>query len=111
MNHRASFWRGRETELRKTFSEIASVADILIGNEEDFQLCLGVQGPESGGKEIAAKIEGFKGMISHVKTAFPNASVYATTLREVVSANQHLWGAIVATGDEWHVVAPRDCRS
>ena len=28
----------------------------------------------------------------------PNASVFATTLREVVSANRHLWGAIMADG-------------
>lgn len=42
LNYRASFWKGREQELADTFREIASVADILIGNEEDFQLCLGV---------------------------------------------------------------------
>src|SRR5512136_76229 len=56
LNHRASFWKGREKELREIFSEIAGVADILVGNEEDFQLCLGIQGPEAGGKDIAAQI-------------------------------------------------------
>ena len=63
LNYRASFWEGREEELRAIFSEIASYSDILVGNEEDFQLCLGIQGPEAGGKDIAAKIDGFKGMI------------------------------------------------
>ena len=29
---------GREKELRDVFAEIASLSDILIGNEEDFQL-------------------------------------------------------------------------
>ena len=38
LNYRATFWKGREEELRGAFHEIASVADILIGNEEDFQL-------------------------------------------------------------------------
>ena len=47
-------------------------------------------------------------MIGRVKQAYPNASVFATTLREVVSANCHLWGAIMAAGDEWHVVEPRE---
>ena len=55
LNYRASFWKGREQELHDIFSEICSVADILIGNEEDFQLCLGIEGPEAGGKDIAAK--------------------------------------------------------
>ncbi|MEI6579305.1 MAG: PfkB family carbohydrate kinase, partial [Eubacteriales bacterium] len=108
LNFRATFWKGREQELREIFTEIASVSDILVGNEEDFQLCLGIQGPEAGGKGIAAKIEGFKGMITAVKAAFPNASVFATTLREVVNANTHLWGAIMLNGDEWHVIEPRE---
>ena len=108
LNYRASFWKGREQELSAVFAEIAGVADILVGNEEDFQLCLGVHGPEAGGKDIKAKIEGFKGMIERVKQAFPNAQTYATTLREVVDANHHLWGALLAAGDAWHVVEPRD---
>lgn len=107
LNYRASFWKGRQAELRQTFSEIASLADILIGNEEDFQLCLGIEGPEAGGKGIEAEIGGFKGMIGRVKKAFPNASVFATTLRQVVSSNEHLWGAIMLEGDNWHVIEPR----
>ena len=107
LNYRASFWKGRDQELREIFTEIASVSDILIGNEEDFQLCLGIEGPEAGGKGIEAKIDGFKAMIGRVKTAFPNASVFATTLREVVSTNEHLWGAIVLADNDWQVILPR----
>lgn len=107
LNHRASFWKGREKELRETFREIASLADILIGNEEDFQLCLGVKGPEAGGTGIAEKIDGFKAMIGRVQEEFPDASVYATTLREVESANLHHWGAIVNCGKDWEVIQPR----
>lgn len=108
LNHRATFWKNREKELRDIFTEISSLADILVGNEEDFQLCLGIEGPEAGGKGLAAKISGFKGMIERVRKAYPNASVFATTLREVVSANLHLWGAIMAVGDNWHIVEPRE---
>ncbi len=108
LNYRDSFWKGRESELRAIFSEIAGVADILVGNEEDFQLCLGIEGPEAGGQAIAAKIDSFKGMIGRVRQAFPNASVFATTLREVVDANRHRWGAILAAGPDWQVVEPRE---
>ena len=108
LNYRASFWKGREKELSEAFAEIASVADILVGNEEDFQLCLGIKGPESGGEDLDGKIENFKEMIGRVKEAFPNASVFATTLRQVVHANHHLWGGIMLEEDNWHVVKPRD---
>ena len=107
LNYRASFWKGREDELRKLFTDIASITDILVGNEEDFQLCLGLPGPEAGGEGLSGKIEAFKGMIENVRKAFPNASVFANTLREVVSANQHLWGALLFADGEWHVAEPR----
>jgi 2-dehydro-3-deoxygluconokinase len=108
LNHRATFWKGREEELSAAFREIAGLADILVGNEEDFQLCLGIDGPEAGGGDIAAKIESFKEMITRVKAEFPNASVFATTLREVISVNLHEWGGIVNAGGEWEVILPRE---
>jgi len=108
LNYRASFWKDREKELHDIFTEIASISDILVGNEEDFQLCLGIEGPEAGGKDLGSKIDSFKEMINRVKKAFPKASVFATTLRQVISTNTHLWGAIMLEGDNWHVVEPRE---
>ncbi|MFZ4707256.1 MAG: sugar kinase [Bacteroidales bacterium] len=108
LNYRASFWKGRDKELKAIFTEIASLSDVLVGNEEDFQLCLGIDGPKAGGQGIEAQIGSFKEMIFRVKKAFPNASVFATTLRQVVSANKHLWGSIMLEGDIWHVIEPRE---
>ena len=107
LNYRATFWKGREDELSAAFHEIASLADILVGNEEDFQLCLGFRGPETGGRDLAAKIESFKAMIGQVREKYPNAAAYATTLRQVLSANEHLWGAILWADGQWFVEEPR----
>ena len=108
LNYRASFWKNREEELREIFTEIASISDILVGNEEDFQLALGVEGPEAGGRDLASKIDSFKGMIACVKKEFPNAEVFATTLRQVVNVNTHIWGAIMLAGDNWYTAEPRE---
>lgn len=108
LNYRASFWKGREDELRAAFTEIAGLTDILIGNEEDFQLALGVQGPQAGGEAVTDQLDGFIEMIDRVREQFPNASVFATTLREVLSANRHLWGAIVRSDHDVCTVAPRE---
>ena len=107
LNYRATFWKGREEELREAFHRIASLADILIGNEEDFQLCLGFSGPEAGGKDLSSKIENFKAMIGRVREKYPRAVACATTLRQVISANEHLWGAILCAGGDWFVEEPR----
>jgi len=121
LNYRASFWKGREKELHAIFHEIAGIADILVGNEEDFQLSLGIEGPEAGGQGLGSKIDSFKVMIDRVRRAYPNASVFATTLREVISGNCHRWGAVMAEGSKgtpnatdrvwepnWHIVEPRE---
>lgn len=108
LNYRASFWEGREEELRHDFKEIAALSDILIGNEEDFQLALGIEGPEAGGKGLTDQIDGFKGMIQRVQQEYPNVSVFATTLREVLNANAHNWGAIMLMDGQWAVELPRE---
>lgn len=107
LNYRASFWKGREEELGAAFSEIASVADVLIGNEEDFQLALSMKGPEAGGKGLEKKMDQFKDMIAQVRKSYPQAQVFATTLREAVSANEHNWGALMLVGDTWYTENPR----
>jgi len=110
LNHRASFWKGREDELRESFTEMVSLTDILIGNEEDYQLCLGIEGPQDGGRDLTTQISDFKNMIGNIKKAFPNACIFGNTLREVISVNEHMWGAITLFGDTWTVVEPRPIR-
>jgi 2-dehydro-3-deoxygluconokinase len=69
---------------------------------------LGVRGPEIGsGKASEGELEGFKSMIESAACTFPNVSVFATTLREVESANRHNWGAIVRADGKWYEEAPR----
>jgi len=107
LNYRESFWKGRQNELRVVFRRIASLSDIIIGNEEDFQLCFGIAGPKIGGQGIDDDIENFKEMIQRARIEFPKASVFGTTLREVVDANEHMWGSILLVNDEWHIIKPR----
>lgn len=107
LNYRASFWSGRESQLRKAFDQIASLADILIGNEEDFQLALGFEGPETGGSGLPSKVEAYKKMSEQVRQRYPNCKVFANTLREVFSANEHDWGALLWAEGNWFVEEPR----
>ena len=107
LNHRATFWKGREEELRAGFTEMVKMTDILIGNEEDYQLCLGIEGPEEGGVDLTSQIAGFKEMVGRIKKAFPNASVFGNTLRQVISVGEHIWGAITLFGDTWTLIEPR----
>ena len=107
LNYRASFWSGREGELRRLFTALAQKTDILIGNEEDYQLALGIEGPQGHGAGLGGKIDAFKDMIGNVRRAFPEATAFANTLREVINADEHMWGALLLADDVWHAVEPR----
>ncbi len=107
LNYRASFWKNREEELYGIFNEIASLADILIGNEEDFQLALRIPGPETEGKNVS-KIDSFKEMIGKVSEKYPNGTVFATTLRQVLNANTHMWGSVMLADGKWYHEEPRE---
>ncbi len=73
---------------------IASECDVLIGNEEDLQKGLGIQGQDV---ESASKLDpnAFFGMIENVVKKFPRVKLVATTLREVHSTNRHEWAAVI----------------
>jgi 2-dehydro-3-deoxygluconokinase len=74
-------------------AEIAEHCDVLIGNEEDLQRGLGIEGPSieaSSGLDPTA----FVAMIERVLSRYPNLKAVATTLREVVSTNRHRWSAV-----------------
>ena len=98
LNYRGKLWApiGGLERAQKTLRQIAGTVDCLIGNEEDLQKGLGVKGPEVAVK-AASKLdpETFFGMIEAVVKQFPNIKMVATTLREVKSANRHLWAAVL----------------
>jgi hypothetical protein len=52
--------------------------------------------------------EKLKQMVERVKAAYPNATAFATTLRQVINPNTHLWGAIANVDGNWQVVEPRE---
>lgn len=107
INYRASFWKNREAELRAVFTELAQLSDVLIGNGEDFELALGVPASNAGG-EMEKRLADSQKMLLMVRERFPAACVYATALRESLSANSHLWGALVCTEGRFFTAQPRE---
>lgn len=95
LNYRAKLWNiwGGQKKAVSTLTRIVENVDVLVGNEEDLQLGLGMQGPEA---ESKSKLDpsAFYNMIGKVVERFPQIKVVATTLREVHSTNHHSWGAV-----------------
>ena len=99
LNYREKLWavRGGAGRAVEMFTAIAEETDILVANEEELQLGLGIAGPKverSSGLDPAP----FLAMMDRVVRKFPRIKAVATTLREVHSANRHGWGAVAWVG-------------
>ncbi len=87
-----SLWGGSEVAV-SIVRRIVENVDVLVGNEEDLQMGLGIPGPEVAPRSKLDP-QAFVGMISKVTDLFPNVRIVATTLREVHSTNRHSWSAV-----------------
>jgi 2-dehydro-3-deoxygluconokinase len=96
LNFRAKLWNtmGGADKAPEILRGICSNVDILIGNEEDLQLGLGLKGPYVE-KAVNLDPTVFLTMMKYVAKDFPNIKAVATTLREVHHANKHSWSAVL----------------
>src|SRR5688500_15311357 len=97
LNYRAKLWAtlGGATKGQEVFRRIASEVDVLIGNEEDLQMGLGIQGPAVDVHKSKLDPDIFFQMIEKVRSEFPNVKAVGMTLREVHSTNRHDWAAVL----------------
>ncbi|MEM6552292.1 MAG: sugar kinase [Planctomycetota bacterium] len=93
LNFRSKLWSSEEAIA--TTKPLVQYIDCLIGNEEDFQKVLGydIEGTDDNLKELP--IESYKAMVRRVAKDYPNLKVIGTTLREVISASENNWSAIL----------------
>jgi 2-dehydro-3-deoxygluconokinase len=96
LNYRAKLWAsiGGDAKGQAVISDIVKHVDCLVGNEEDLQKGLGIEGQDV---EHASKLDpqNFFKLIDKAVAKFPNVKMVATTLREVHSTNRHDWAAVL----------------
>lgn len=103
LNFRAKLWKrqGGVEKAQQVTRRLVEEVDVLVGNEEDMQLSLGIAGPEAA-RASSLDPSAFTGMIEKVQAAYPRIGVIATTLREVHSASRHSWSSIASVDGVLH---------
>jgi 2-dehydro-3-deoxygluconokinase len=96
LNYRAKLWApiGGTAKAQEQISKIVQNVDMLVGNEEDLQKGLGIEGQDVESKS-SLDPDSFFAMIERAVEKFPNVKMVATTLREVHSTNRHEWAAVL----------------
>ena len=94
LNYRERLWSlwGGAQQAAEVIGRIVEHVDVLVGNEEDLQKALGIEGPAAASSRLDPGA--FFAMIDAVTAKYPGVKAVATTLREVRSTNRHGWSAV-----------------
>lgn len=94
LNYRKKLWN-YGAKAPEVMRELTRHADVVIANEEDVQMCLGI---EAAGVDVTKGelgTENYKRLAEAVKKEFPNIQAVAITLRESRSADSNGWSAVL----------------
>ena len=108
LNYRDSLWKavGGKERAQEVNRELAPMVDVMIGNEEDFTACLGLEVEGIDANLSSLDSHKFRRMIERAVAAYPNFRVVATTLRNVRTATLNDWGAICYCAGDFFEASP-----
>ena len=100
LNFRKKLWKWKPgvsaVDLaRQTMSNLVRHVDVVIANEEDADLSLGIRAPESDVDSGELNVTGYESVSRDIVNDYPNVSKVAITLRESISASHNNWGAML----------------
>ncbi|MEX2287375.1 MAG: sugar kinase [Planctomycetaceae bacterium] len=116
LNFRKKLWKWspdhKPVELaRATMRKLMPFFDVVIANEEDADLALGIEAPHTDVEAGTLNVDGYHQVARKVAETFPNVQKVAITMRESISASHNNWGALLYDVDEAQLhVAPVDAR-
>jgi len=100
LNYRGKLWTPRRAQ--KVNADIMPHVRVLIGNEEDFEKCLGIKAEGVGKDYTALDPESYKAVAREVMARYPNVQMVAATLRNAKTGLLNDWRVLVYDGRTFH---------
>jgi 2-dehydro-3-deoxygluconokinase len=104
LNFRGSLWNasGGAERAREVNAELIRLADVVIGNEEDYPVALGIAVARVDENFTQLDPKAYESMLFEVLSKFPNLKLAGVTLRRASTATRNDWGAMIcAQGSSW----------
>jgi len=101
LNYRGKLWTPEAA--RKINARLIPYVQYLIGNEEDFEKCLGIKAQGTGQDYTALDPESYKPVARQAMSRFPNLRMVGTTLRNAKTGLLNDWRVLLCDGEEFHV--------
>lgn len=100
LNFRKKLWKWQPGTsavdlARETMHKLVPYVDVLIANEEDADLSLGIAAHDTDVEGGKINVAAYRDVAEQIVAKFPNVSHVAITLRESYSASHNNWGAVL----------------
>ena len=101
LNFRSTLWSAEKAQ--RVLKELLPYIDVLIGNEEDFETCVGIKA--DGTSKNFAKIdpESYRSVAKKAMEIYPNVELVATTLRDAKTGLLNDWQTAMMYKDCFYV--------
>jgi 2-dehydro-3-deoxygluconokinase len=101
LNFRGKLWTTQEAQ--KTIKQCMPFIKVLIGNEEDFEKCLGLAVAGSDDNYSALDPESYKAVARKAIETYPNVTHVGTTLRVAKTGLLNDWRTLLFDGKEFYL--------
>ncbi len=101
LNYRGKLWSAEQAQ--EANARIVPFVKVLIGNEEDFEKCLGIKA--KGTKDGYSKLdpENYKDVVREAQSKYPNVQMVGTTLRDAKTGLLNDWRTLLFDGKDFHL--------
>jgi 2-dehydro-3-deoxygluconokinase len=110
LNYRHSLWTwaGGPARAAEVNARLVELADVLLGNEEDFSAALGFDIEAADASMLELDLSGYANLLGRVIDAYPRLRIVASTLRQAKTATINDWSAVCRDRDGLHVAPSYD---
>ena len=99
LNYRAKLWKWGKS-AGEVMTELVSMCDVALGNEEDAEKVFGIKAPESDVTAGKVEADHYRYVCEELNKKFPSLKTISITLRGSLSASHNTWSGVLWTRAE-----------
>lgn len=101
LNFRSTLWSSEKAQA--VLKEILPYIDVLLGNEEDFEKCLGIKAAETTQNFSKINPQSYEDVARKAIEMYPNIQLVATTLRDAKTALLNDWQTAMLYKEKFYI--------
>jgi 2-dehydro-3-deoxygluconokinase len=94
LNYRAKLWKWGKS-AGEVMTELVSMCDVALGNEEDAEKVFGIKAPESDVTAGKVEADHYRFVCEELNKKFPSLKTISITLRGSLSASHNTWSGVL----------------